>query len=351
MEKGIMVTKNSGEEPKKKAAGKSKQIERKEVVSITGLKVRETWCRKCMKMMPTSKFYSCTTPELDSNGFMSICKDCVNSMYLRYYETEKNIDKTILRLCRLLNVKFDPDAIESVKSQINTYAEKGSEFGNVFGVYKAKLHVNQSSEFSKREAEDLSFVEPVRSGFVSSPEDEGEDNIEISKLKDFWGDLGFTQEEYLYLKKELKNLKDYHKIENYAEVVLAKEVCFKLLDIRNSRIEGKSTDKLVKDLQELMKNLAISPNMANVANQGKNLDVFGNWVKDIEQFEPAEWWDQKREKYVDVNGWGRFAKNHIIRTIQNTLGLTKNFTLSDEKELEYDDDSFVSEESEDANSE
>ena len=99
----------------------------------------EYYCRKCMRDRVSRFFYSATNPMLDTNGYMSICKDCVNDMYDNFIQTELSMEATILRLCRLLDVKYDEDAIGSTKIQMETYEAKGSSMKNIFGVYKSKL--------------------------------------------------------------------------------------------------------------------------------------------------------------------------------------------------------------------
>jgi len=59
---------------------------------------------------------------------------------------------------------------------------------------------------------------------------------------------------------------------------------------------------LVKELQELMIHLAISPNAVNAANADKGLETFGLWIEDIEKEEPAQWLstDPRGDMYRDV---------------------------------------------------
>jgi hypothetical protein len=323
-----------------------KPIKRKKaapVVSSTGVTVEECYCRKCRKFKKSGEFYKATDINLDTNGFMSVCKECISDIYVRVYSTEHTIERALLRVCRMINLKYSEAAITVTSSQLNTQGKDPSD-PSVVGIYKSKLIATQKTEMSKRDmTDDFTFVEPSSNRTIS---DQLDDSDESYDLKDFWGEGIGNIDDYEYLKKEYKNLSKYHTVENYAEIILAKEVCFKLLELKRARIELKATDKLVKDLQELMKNLAISPNMANIANQGKNKDTFGDWIKEIEKYEPAEWWDTKREKYIDINGWGKFAKNHIIRTIKNTLGLTKNFTLTDDAEETLEDEDIEYAESE-----
>jgi hypothetical protein len=331
MEKGNMVTKNNGEEPKK--ASKSKQIVRKAVVSKTGVEVREAYCRVCMKTKAVKEnFLLATDTFLDRNGFMSVCKSCINEIYARFYETEKNVDKTILRMCRLLNVRYDENALAALKSQINTYAEKGTEFSNVFGVYKGKLTSVQSTEIGKRQDEDLGFVEPMRSVIITNPLDDDEDSA--AELKQFWGD-NFNRDDYSWLESEMAAWKKTHRVDSRSEESLLRLIVLKLFDIRRKRNEGDDTTALEKAFQELLKTSALSPALSNQANQGKSLDTFGMWIKDIEQFEPAEWYADK-DMFRDISNVENYYLDYFVKPLKNFIYSSKDFTITDDDSQDID---------------
>jgi hypothetical protein len=160
--------------------------------------------------------------------------------------------------------------------------------------------------------------------------------IEIDDdLKIFWG-YGFTPKDYVFLELELANWKQTHKCDNHAELTLLKEICIKILDIRNKRASNESTSKEQKELQDLMKTASVDPAKANIASAGKSHDAFGVWVKDIEQFRPAEWFEQQ-EKYVDMDGFKPYLKNYVYRPIENFLTGIRNFFVDDDIDANLDD--------------
>jgi hypothetical protein len=146
---------------------------------------------------------------------------------------------------------------------------------------------------------------------------------DIVDLKSFWGE-NLLIDDYKFLQKEYDNFKKTHRADVYSEIVLLREICFKLLLIRNLRVEGKSTAVMTKELQELMKNLGISPSMLNAANSGKSLDTFGQWVKEIEEFRPAEFFDDK-DMYADFDKIEEYAERHITRPLKNFITGSRDF--------------------------
>src|SRR3972149_6925785 len=78
-----------------------------------------SYCRKCMKVKGKINFLKTTTPDLDSTNCFSVCTSCVNEMYGKILLSENwNIQKTVLKLCRILNVRYEESAIESALKHI-----------------------------------------------------------------------------------------------------------------------------------------------------------------------------------------------------------------------------------------
>ena len=85
-----------------------------------------------------------------------------------------------------------------------------------------------------------------------------------------------------------------------AEETLLKEICYKGLEIRNARTQGRSPGSLVKEYQELMKTANVDPAKTAIAGSGKARDTFSEFIKTIEQNEPADYYeDQKLFKDFD----------------------------------------------------
>ena len=63
--------------------------------------------------------------------------------------------------------------------------------------------------------------------------------------------------------------------------------------------------------------------------------MLGLFIKDIEQFRPAEWHEQQ-EKYVDMDGFKPYIKNYIVRPIENFLTGVRNFFVDDNIDADLD---------------
>lgn len=229
-------------------------------------------------------------------------------------------------MCRLLNVQYNEKAIESAKQHIKTRADSGTTISNVFGIYKSKLIAIQRTQIGKKDVdEDLTFVEPSSNVVEAFPIDSTPD---LDYYESVWGKgVDLDIEGYEYLESEFAKWQKTTQCDTQGEEVLVRLICHQQNKIRKAQEKGKSVDNLVKSLQEIMKNSALTPALQNAASSGKNYETFGKWVKDIEQKTPAEWWEDQ-EKFHDVDGMTE-DKNDIIRSIKNFITNSRDFGSSE----------------------
>ena len=281
------------------------------------------YCRKCQKEKNEQSFYSAVDTYVDSNGFFSICKDCVNEIYVLALNTEMDMKKAIYKTCKIINLAYVEEAIESTLLHLDT---KGMPIDSAFGVYKAKL----GNYF--RVVKD---IPQTFESFGSTPtfnaedaktitETQGEDFSEYLRMA--WGN-GMSIDDYNFLESTLSDWKNTHKCDTTSELTLIREICQSQLAIRKAREQGLDTKTLVKSMQEIIKTANLSPAQANMSNASKGNEVFGMWIKDIEQLEPAEWWDTNRNPFIDVDNIAQYFEDFVTRPIKNFLTRSKDFVV------------------------
>ena len=306
---------------------------RKKTIKETKAVSGEGYCRICQKTLPASHFYEATNPMIDKNNLMSVCRDHCNEIYETYYSIHNNVDIALKLTCRDLDVRYSEEALKQAQSHVESLMEKGKKADKLFGYYKSKL----SSTSKKNENfESFRFKD---SEFENIINDQIEEDID-DDLVLFWGKGFDSIDDYIFLETELSNWKKTHKCDNQAEVTLLKEICIKILIIRNKRAEGETVSQDVKELQELFKTASVDPAKANVASAGKSHDAWGLFVKDIEQFRPAEWHD-KQEKYKDMDGFIPYIKNYILRPIKNFVTGNRDFQINDNINVNLEDEEVV----------
>lgn len=313
-------------------AQRSKRTTRKEFTTKSGEVVTEGYCRHCMKTKPPQDFFSAIDFYLDKNGLFSICKECINDIiYPEAYAKEKVLSKTLLSVCRTLNVAYYEDVMASVRAQITKAQKKGKKSPPPFSLYKLRLATMfaKGFDFENSSDYDLTFREPFQLS---------EDPEEIERLSGnaFWG-TNLTEEDIEFLEERFSNFKKTHTTDTAAEIELLKLVCHNLLDIDRARSAGKSTITEVKQLQQLMKTLAVSPDMQTEDANAKNLETYGLKIKYIEERRPAELLDEiGRSKYEDSDDYRTYYENFVKRpTINYNAGIS-NYTILNEDGEEED---------------
>jgi len=289
----------------------------------------KSYCRMCQKMLSLDSFYEATNPMLDKNGKMSICIPCCNEIYNMYFSIHNNLEIALQLTCEDLDVRFSKEALIQAKSHIESLLTKGKVTEKVFGFYKSKLgSTNKSStkmdSFRYKDSDSLDYMT------INNTIEEIDENLLL-----FWGKSFDDIDDYIFLESELLNWKKTHKCDNQAEITLLREICIKILEIRKARDKKDNVGGLQKELQDLMKTANVDPAKANAASAGKSKDCFGVWVKDIEQFKPAEWYEQQ-DKYKDMDGFIPYIKNYIVRPIENFITGVRNFFVDDSIDADLD---------------
>jgi hypothetical protein len=294
---------------------------------------QKVYCRKCMTLKKPTDFFVATDEYIDGNGRMSVCSACCNLIYNNIYNAEKNISKSLLRCCRMLNVRFDEDAVEATKTHLNTLAQSGKETSNVFGIYKGKILSSAKKNFSdKNSTLDLTFYEPNIMIKEESMTDEEE--LETENLDLIWG-CNLSFDDYQFLEKEFDEWKRTHRCDTKAEKTLIREICHKELEIRKKRLEtqGHAPGNLIKELQDLMKTANVDPSKTSEANSGKNKERYSKFEEILEENEPADYYADKK-MYSNFDNQDFILKKYVTRPIKNFITQSRDFNVDAEDDVD-----------------
>jgi hypothetical protein len=313
---------------------KMKKTWRNKFVSPTGIELTEIYCRRCVQYKNPKEFSRSTDLFLDKNGMMSVCKSCVDEVYKGFLVAEGSIEKAMLKTCRKFNWVYSEYVIDATKKRYDKTANEKSSFP---ALYLASLFSISSMEKpGTMIPSDLTFKELQASEFTSREEI---DKDEISdEIIDFWGD-GYEEWEYKLLQRNFLEFKRDYKIDVKTEIFLAKELCYKMLELEKARKSG-GTDGILKSIQTMMKDAAWTPAMANMANSGKSLDTWGTKIAIIQKEEPAEWLESEMEKgrFDKYFGDLKYFKDYYVRSLQNFITGSKDYMIEGEDVQMEDDD-------------
>ena len=288
------------------------------------------YCRKCMKFLPERNFYKAVDKKrVDTNGKISVCKNCAQEIYDELFKETPVMEKVIHTMCTTLNVAFINNAVDATKAHIDTLTDSGKNVKAIFSIYLQKL-VAVNPTMDKSADVDMTYVD-VGTVYTDKQFDIKESPIPKDVL-DFWG-RQYPEEDIRFLEKEYTNLKMTHVVKTYAEITLAKQVCFTVLDIekvRSGKAEGDMT-KMLRSVQDLMKSLDIAPNVANTNTASEDDETFGMWIKDIEKSEPARWLKDNPQYgiYRDIDNIDKYYKDYVVRPLKNFITESRDFNVEE----------------------
>jgi len=289
-------------------------------------KEKQGYCRMCKKYLAAYQFYKTTNPMIDRNGLMSVCKEHCNELYEHYFALYNQLDIALEYTCRDLDVRFTEDALVHTKGHIDKLIKRGSKPNRIFGYYKSKL---ESTVQVNIQIDSFRYHDSDR--FQEDGWQEY-DAFEITpEMREFWG-KHLSSEDIEFLEAEKPHWFDRYKCDTRGEEILYKQICFQILDIAKAR-EREEDAKKIKDmldtLQKLMDSANVKPKDANALQDSENIDTFGIRIRDIELYEPAEYFKDKG-LYHDFSNIETYFRNWVVRPLKNLLKGTRDFELEEE---------------------
>lgn len=279
-------------------------------------KLQSLVCTCCGKDKKINNYYKSHSKLYKAIGYLPICKDCIDYFYKQYKDKYKNEKDVIFNFCRLFDFPYNDNILAGAIQHSNKTGWK---------VYQSYIkHINS---FINQNDFGTCFDEgemAVRQYLIE--ENDLNQDIEVDlDTQLFWG-FGFEPKDYVFLESELVRWKQTHKCDNQAEITLLKEICIKILEIRKLREQGKSVGKQQKELQDLMKTASVDPAKANAASTNESMNTFGLWIKDIEENEPAEFFEDKA-LFHDFDQLKKYADQYIFRPLKNLLTGSRDFNI------------------------
>lgn len=307
-------------------------------------------CTKCGKAYSRRKsFFLTSYSELHKGlGYMHICNTCVNDLYGKYLaKCGGNSRDAVRHVCRKLDLYWSDGIFDKINTKSTTRT--------VMALYTAKLN---NVTLAGKSYDDTLLDEGVSWNFdstsnkektqpantVSASDGEHEEPIP-EEIIAFWG-AGYTYGMY----KDLEQRRQYwmSKFPDGTELdigteALIRQICNLEIDINRDRVAGKSIDKSVNALNNLLGSASLKP-----AQRKEDLDSsvsstpLGVWLYRFENERPLPDID---DDLKDVNGLKKYVftwMGHLCKM----MGIKNGYTRLYEDEIsrlrverpEYDDE-------------
>lgn len=312
-------------------------------------------CAKCGTAFSRKKgfFPASYAPLWKGTGYLCICRDCIEAMYLVYLQQSNDAKTAVRQMCRKLDLYWSDKVYELV--------EERSTNRSIMTRYMAKLNTSAYvgkcyDDTLEEEGRIWDFDNAVVANVETTTTDEevSDDPIYIEdddiKITDdvvrFWGS-GYPQSMY----KELEQRRRYwmSKMPDGLEIdigteALIRQICSLELDINRDRIAGKSIDKSVNALNSLLGSANLKPNQKkDDSDSSIEKTPMGVWIWKLENKRPVKEVDPELE---DVDGIRRYVTVWLFGHLCKMLNIKNSYSRLYEEEIakmrverpEYDED-------------
>lgn len=291
-------------------------------------------CSRCGKKYSRRKGYFPVSYAIlhKGIGYVPICKDCIDTMYNTYLAQCNNAKDAVRQMCRKLDLYWSESVYETVSrksttrtmmtqyiAKINTITYAGKSYDDTLSEEGTLWNFNPESDGSS-EYEDS---DTPQNELLETPEE----------IITFWGS-GYSDEMY----RELEQRRQYwmSKFPEGTELdvgteALIRQICSLELDINRDRIAGKSVDKSVNALNNLLGSANLKPNQQKADGDSAQENIpFGVWIRRWETQRPVPDPDPELE---DVDGIIRYISIWFLGHLCKMLGIKNTYCRLYEEEI------------------
>lgn len=293
------------------------------------------FCTCCGKDKALKEFYMSKSYVYKATKKVPICKSCIEELYNKYLiKYDNNTKFAIYYMCRAIGTCFSLSSYSGALSQF----EKDDNTTPLWQIYMTKLNSlggknGAGDDFDS--SDELNFAEEKENNFINKSFDK--------EIVNRWG-KGFDEEALEFLEEDYHEWTTHNDCSKLSVQRLVQMICIKEWEIRKARQSNDPTDKLEKALLTLMDNSSLTPKTMSAINETDSTKIYGLWIKDIEKYRPAEYFEDK-ELYKDHDGILDYFNRFVLRPLKNLLtgsrDFDKEFSIEDE---EVEDETLDNEE-------
>lgn len=279
-------------------------------------------CFYCGKEYVDTNFYKSNSNFYSNIGKVPYCKQCIEKLYQEYFAKYTNEGcltpekKSVQRLCMIFDIYYKDDifyaAIEDAKKRkMNISA---------MGAYMKMIQLQQYNR--NKESYENTITEAEQENFAMSAISDISDEITVDRQTiDFFG-VGFTDDDYKYLKREYDDWTARHECNTKAQEEVIKDICFNRLQNLKALRRGEDTKDITASFQKMLDAGKLQPKQ-NSGDTTADNQTFGTLIDKWENERPLPEIDEEL-KDVDRIGWyiDVFFRGHLSRMMGLKNGLS-----------------------------
>lgn len=291
-------------------------------------------CSRCGRKYSRRKGYFPVSYAIlyKGTGYVPVCKDCIDTMYNTYLAQCNNAKDAVRQMCRKLDLYWSESVYDVVErksttrtmmtqyiTKINSVSYAGKSYDDTLSEEGTLWNFNQvADDVSDYEDSDIQQNESLE-----TPEE----------IITFWGS-GYSDEMY----RELEQRRQYwmSKFPEGTELdvgteALIRQICSLELDINRDRIAGKSVDKSVNALNNLLGSANLKPTQQKAdGDSAQENTPFGVWIRRWETQRPVPDPDPELE---DVDGIIKYISIWFLGHLCKMLGIKNTYCRLYEEEI------------------
>lgn len=290
-------------------------------------------CSKCGKKYSRRKGYFPVSYAILHKGIghIPVCKECIDTMYNTYLAQCNNAKDAVRQLCRKLDLYWSESVYDLVQRKSTTRSMMTQYIAKINTVsYAGKSYDDTLSE----EGTLWNFTPEISEEVVDAADTVPVESVETpEEIIAFWGS-GYSDEMY----RELEQRRHYW-MSKFPEGIeldvgteaLIRQICSLELDINRDRIAGKSVDKSVNALNNLLGSANLKPTQQKAdGDNAQENTPFGVWIRRWETQRPVPDPDPELE---DVDGIVRYISIWFLGHLCKMLGIKNTYCRLYEEEI------------------
>lgn len=299
-------------------------------------------CFYCGKEYVETNFYNSNSEFYNNIGKVPYCKQCIEKFYQQYFDRYTNDGclnpekKAVQRLCMIFDIYYKDDVFNSAMNKIIESNMNISPMGQ----YMKTIQLQQYNRY--KETYENTIYEAEQENRAMSAISDLSDTITVDeKTVNFFG-KGFSDEDYVYLKREYDDWTARHECNTKAQEEVFKDICFNRLQNLKALRKGEDTKDITASFQKMLDAGKLQPKQ-NAGDATADNQTFGTLIDKWENEKPLPEIDEELKDvdkialYINI-----FFKGHLSRMMGIKNGFSNLYTKFMKKytveKPEYDDD-------------
>lgn len=277
-------------------------------------------CLYCERDYVETNFYNSYSRLFSKIGKIPYCKQCIEKFYQQYYEEYVNEgcltpERTaVKRVCMTFDIYYLDTVFNSAMNKIRESNMNISPMAQY-------MKVIQLAQY-KEKSYDNTVLNEIKEEFIANTSNSILVNTVVDQeTRDFFGN-GFTDEDYIFLKREYDDWTARHECNTKAQEEVFKRICFKQLEILKATRKGEETKNLDATFQNLLDTAKLQPKQ-NSGEAAADNQTLGTLIDKWENERPLPEID---EELRDVDKIGVYIDTFFKGHLAKMMGLKNGFS-------------------------